>query len=245
MKRTLKLSDVCGKAWNGRGAGLDYELMVPWAKGYEFFYFSDPAKLAARLRETIPNEGTYAIVIGKNHVLFNSDEDNTKTYAVVTVPYEQHPAWKIFINRAVADAIVPHFDSVAIYETERDPEAIQPVIIIAKPPHIPISTSEYARAALRTANLNSGGSPQDRKMNWVLGIAGESGEIAELVKKARFHGVDFESATMAKELGDLLWYITVMANEFGYSLDTIMRMNMEKLAKRYPDGFVEGGGNRE
>jgi NTP pyrophosphatase (non-canonical NTP hydrolase) len=69
-----------------------------------------------------------------------------------------------------------------------------------------------------------------------IGICGEAGEVSELVKKYAYHGHAMDTEHLARELGDVLWYVSYMAHLFGYSLGEIMAMNQEKLAKRYPDG---------
>lgn len=72
-----------------------------------------------------------------------------------------------------------------------------------------------------------------------LGIAGEAGEVADEIKKVYGQGHVLDPQKMADELGDVLWYIAAMAQELGVSLEAIARMNVEKLRKRYPDGFSE------
>ncbi|PDZ29172.1 nucleotide pyrophosphohydrolase [Bacillus toyonensis] len=105
---------------------------------------------------------------------------------------------------------------------------------------------QYQEAALRTWNTNQdfGG----RVLNAALGLSGEAGEVADIVKKAIFHGHGFDPAhcpgeeegnthKIALELGDILYYISIMSHEMGYTLEDIAQMNISKLAKRYPDGF--------
>lgn len=70
-----------------------------------------------------------------------------------------------------------------------------------------------------------------------LGIAGEGGEVADLIKKAEYHGHVLKPVEVAKELGDLLWYIATMADGIGWTLSDVARLNVEKLRARYPDGF--------
>lgn len=80
---------------------------------------------------------------------------------------------------------------------------------------------------------------------WSLGIAGESGEFVDSVKKTIFHGHDLNPEEKAKELGDILYYVARAAEVLGYSLEEIAVMNIEKLKKRYPDGFsFEASKNR-
>ena len=69
-----------------------------------------------------------------------------------------------------------------------------------------------------------------------MGMCGEAGEVSELIKKYAYHGHTIDTEHLARELGDVLWYVSYMAHLFGYSLGEIMAMNQEKLAKRYPDG---------
>lgn len=69
-----------------------------------------------------------------------------------------------------------------------------------------------------------------------MGMCGEAGEASELVKKYAYHGHAIDKDHLARELGDVLWYVSYMAHLFGYPLGKIMAMNQEKLAKRYPDG---------
>ena len=69
-----------------------------------------------------------------------------------------------------------------------------------------------------------------------MGMCGEAGEASELVKKYAYHGHTIDSEHLARELGDVLWYVSYMAHLFGYPLGKIMAMNQKKLAKRYPDG---------
>lgn len=77
-----------------------------------------------------------------------------------------------------------------------------------------------------------------------IGMCGEAGEVSELVKKYEYHGHAMDTEHLARELGDVLWYVSYMANLFGYSLGKIMEMNQEKLAKRYPDGKFDAERSR-
>lgn len=70
-----------------------------------------------------------------------------------------------------------------------------------------------------------------------MGLNGEAGEAIDILKKHLFQGHELDTAHMAKELGDVAWYLAVSANAIGYDLETIMQMNVDKLKARYPDGF--------
>jgi NTP pyrophosphatase (non-canonical NTP hydrolase) len=76
---------------------------------------------------------------------------------------------------------------------------------------------------------------------WTLGLAGEAGEFADLMKKVHGHGHEFTEELRqkaAKELGDVLWYLSVLAASLGYDLSEIATMNIEKLRARYKKGFT-------
>lgn len=75
-------------------------------------------------------------------------------------------------------------------------------------------------------------------INGVMGLAGESGECVDMVKKYLFQGHDLDKEHLAKELGDVAWYLAITARAIGYDLSTVLQMNVEKLKKRYPDGFT-------
>ena len=77
-----------------------------------------------------------------------------------------------------------------------------------------------------------------------IGMCGEAGEVSELVKKYAYHEHTIDTEHLARELGDVLWYVTYMAHLFGYSLGEIMEMNQDKLAKRYPDGKFDAERSR-
>ena len=71
-----------------------------------------------------------------------------------------------------------------------------------------------------------------------MGLNGEAGEAIDILKKHLFQGHELDTAHMAKELGDVAWYLAISADALGYSLEEILKMNIEKLKKRYPETFV-------
>ena len=74
-------------------------------------------------------------------------------------------------------------------------------------------------------------------INGVLGLTGEAGEVSDLVKKGIFHekGIDLEH--LKKELGDCTWYLAMICDACGFTLDDVMQTNIDKLKARYPTGF--------
>lgn len=82
-------------------------------------------------------------------------------------------------------------------------------------------------------------------INGLFGLSGEVGELTDMVKKWIFHEKELDEDHAKKELGDVMWYIAMICESFGWSLDEIMQMNIDKLKKRYPDGFdTERANNR-
>ena len=96
---------------------------------------------------------------------------------------------------------------------------------------------EYQELALRTAGHREG--DKEKLTYTALGLMGESGEVAETIKKAFYHGHPLDREALSKELGDVLWYLSVMAEGLGISLEEIAVKNIEKLCQRYPEGFSE------
>jgi hypothetical protein len=99
-----------------------------------------------------------------------------------------------------------------------------------------MTINDYQEAALRTANREKL-SDKELLTNGVLGLSGESGECADLVKKHLFQGHELDAEKLANELGDVAWYLALASYAIGYSLEAILQMNVDKLLKRYPDGF--------
>ena len=74
-------------------------------------------------------------------------------------------------------------------------------------------------------------------INASLGLSGEVGELNDAIKKVIFHGHVLETDHVKKEIGDILWYIALMCESFGFDMGEIAQMNIDKLKARYPEGF--------
>lgn len=94
---------------------------------------------------------------------------------------------------------------------------------------------EYQMLAQRTSNkaLTDG----EHVINGALGLCGESGEVADLVKKAYMQGHNIDRDKIIEELGDVCWYIAEMATALDLPMELIFDNNITKLRRRYPDGF--------
>ena len=98
-----------------------------------------------------------------------------------------------------------------------------------------MTINDYQKLAMST--LNPELSERDVLINGVMGLCGESGEAIDLVKKWLAQGHELDREKLAKELGDICWYLAETATAIGYDLEDIMAANIEKLKKRYPQGF--------
>ena len=107
-----------------------------------------------------------------------------------------------------------------------------------------MTINEYQQLAMTT--LNPALSKKDVLINGVMGLCGESGEAIDIVKKWLAQGHELDKEKLAKELGDICWYLAETATALELSLEDIMTANIQKLKKRYPEGFsAEKSINRE
>ena len=99
----------------------------------------------------------------------------------------------------------------------------------------PLTADEYQKQAMRSLNPALG--KRDVLINGVMGLCGESGECIDLVKKHLHQGHELDREKLAKELGDVAWYLAETAFALDLSLEEVLRGNLDKLKKRYPQGF--------
>ena len=97
--------------------------------------------------------------------------------------------------------------------------------------------NEYQKLAMVT--LNKKLDKKEILTNSVMGLCGENGEAIDLVKKHLFHGHELDRDALIKELGDVAWYLAEAAEALEIPLEEIFERNIEKLKKRYPEGFSE------
>ena len=85
--------------------------------------------------------------------------------------------------------------------------------------------------------MNTSLSLKDQLNNYVFGLVGEVGEAVDLLKKFSYHGHEIDKQKLKGELGDILWYVAAIATLFELDLQDIALCNVEKLSRRYPNGF--------
>ena len=107
-----------------------------------------------------------------------------------------------------------------------------------------MNMNEYQMLAQRTCNITD--TVGDKIENGCMGLNGEAGECIDLLKKVRFQGHELDREKMIEELGDVLWYCAELACGLGVTLEEVAQRNIDKLRRRYPEGFsAERSRNRE
>ena len=97
-----------------------------------------------------------------------------------------------------------------------------------------LTLNDYQRMARRTAGNKR---KSDKMEEALFGLAGEVGELCDHYKKHKHQGHDIDYDHMAEEAGDVLWYLAEIADALDVTLEDIAQRNIDKLRKRYPDGF--------
>lgn len=98
-----------------------------------------------------------------------------------------------------------------------------------------MTINEYQQLAMTT--LNPKLEKKDILINGVMGLCGESGEAIDIVKKHLAQGHELDREHLIDELGDIAWYLAETATVLNVSLEEVLTRNVEKLKKRYPEGF--------
>lgn len=98
-----------------------------------------------------------------------------------------------------------------------------------------MTVNEYQRQAMAT--LNPALDKKDVLINSVMGLCGEAGEAIDIVKKWLAQGHELDKERLARELGDVAWYLAEEAAALDMPLEQILQGNLDKLKARYPEGF--------
>ena len=98
-----------------------------------------------------------------------------------------------------------------------------------------MTINEYQRLAMTTLNPNL--DQKDVLINGVMGLCGEAGEAIDIVKKHLAQGHELDREKLIGELGDIAWYLAETATVLDVDLEEVLTRNIEKLKRRYPEGF--------
>lgn len=101
-----------------------------------------------------------------------------------------------------------------------------------------MTPNEYQKLAMRTCNFQHDDRYDDMVCHAVFGLTSEAGEVAGLFQKW-YQGHELDEEHLMKEIGDCLWMIAELCTAYGFSLEYVMQLNIDKLRARYPDGFSE------
>lgn len=142
-------------------------------------------------------------------------------------------------ERQVLDEIIePLNQKIIIDELEKRTSGTTEATTSEKKEYPTMTINEYQNHALRTESLiTTDPVPYIRVLEGLMGLNGEAGEAIDILKKVIFQGHEFDREHLAKELGDIAWYLAIAADALSYDLETILQMNVDKLKTRYPDGF--------
>lgn len=104
-----------------------------------------------------------------------------------------------------------------------------------------MTPSEYIQKALRTESsyrFDATGEVTPRIEHGVMGAVTESAELMDAIKKAKMYGRALDRVNLIEEMGDVMWYFAILADELGVSFEEIWEKNISKLRQRYPEKFT-------
>ena len=102
---------------------------------------------------------------------------------------------------------------------------------------LPMNFDTYQELAGRTRNKTL--SPEMELGNYSLGLPCEAGEVGDIMKKHIYHNHPLNTNEVIKEMGDTLWYMANLCTLLEIDLSEVAERNIEKLKKRYPNGFSQ------
>ena len=152
------------------------------------------------------------------------------------LPWKREKVWREQYEKQVLDEIVDPINQKILINELAASTPNTTKATTHKKENSAMTINEYQALALRTeSRITTDPVPYIRVLEGLMGLNGEAGEAIDLMKKVLFQGHEFDH--LAKELGDIAWYLAVTADAIGYDLETIFQMNVDKLKARYPDGF--------
>jgi len=101
-----------------------------------------------------------------------------------------------------------------------------------------MTNKEYIEACARTKSDKDFTIARDL-LHAAMGITTECGELVDILKRTIFYGKELDTINLKEEVGDCLWYISILLNYMGWTYEEIMLLNIEKLKARYPEKFTQ------
>lgn len=98
-----------------------------------------------------------------------------------------------------------------------------------------MNIAEYQKKAYTAIQIHE--DKKDAILNWAVGLSEESGEVLGLIKHQMWAGENPSKEEYAKEIGDVLWYLSALCTELDIDFETVASMNLYKLKRRYGDCF--------
>lgn len=99
---------------------------------------------------------------------------------------------------------------------------------------------DYVNLAIRTESTTFNCSQgTQRLLHAAIGLSTEAGELIDALKKSIFYGRDLDLQNLREEMGDIMWYMAILSDALNYPLEQCQEDNINKLKKRYPDGFAD------
>ncbi len=98
---------------------------------------------------------------------------------------------------------------------------------------------DYIQNALKTESIHFNVKGRERLLHAGIGLATESGEFLDALKKSIFYGRDLDTINLKEELGDVLWYLAIAMDALGTDFETEMEKNIKKLKVRYGEKFTK------
>lgn len=109
-----------------------------------------------------------------------------------------------------------------------------------------MESKTYIKNAIKTESIDFPAMDQrlsndgtKRLLHAGIGLSTEAGEFLDALKKHIFYGKDLDRVNLAEELGDLFWYMAIVADELGFEFESVMEKNIAKLKARYGEKFSE------
>lgn len=104
-----------------------------------------------------------------------------------------------------------------------------------------INLNEYQHIAKQTLSDKLKENKEELIKYCCLGLSGETGELIDAIKKWMYHNKPFNEEHLISECGDVLWYLSVLLDTLGFSLDKVAKANVEKLEKRHGSSYNSKG----